>query len=249
MTNMASIESIWTSPEIDYPDSDGKPMGETPWHRDNILQLIEMLRGWYANNPLAYVTGNMFLYYVPGDKRRHVSPDVFVALDVPKHPERPCWLTWKEGKAPDVVVEFTSASTQEEDLRDKFAIYRDKLKVREYFLFDPREEYLTPSLQGYRLQRGRYVPIRAVKGRLTSNVLGLQLVRDDWQLRLYDPKTKKRLLTPTEIGYAERERADAEYERAEAVIAQAAEDRRKAEAEVARLREELKSLRRQMRNK
>ncbi len=220
---MASIERIWTSPEIDYPDSDGKPLGETPWRRDNILQLIEMLRGWYASNPRAYVTGNMFLYYVPGDKRRHVSPDVFVALDVPKHPERPCWLTWKEDKAPDVVIEITSASTQEEDLHDKFAIYRDKLKVREYFLFDPREEYLKPSLQGYRLQRGRYVPIRAVKGRLTSNVLNLQLERDDWELRLYDPKTKRRLLTPTE--------------RAE-----------QAESQLQRLRKQLKALQRRQPN-
>ena len=46
------------------------------------------------------------------------------------------------------------------------------LKVREYFLFDPFEEYLKPSLQGYRLLRGPYKPIAAVENRLPSEVLG-----------------------------------------------------------------------------
>lgn len=114
-----------------------------------------------------------------------------------------------------MVIEITSQSTKEEDLDDKFALYRDTLQVPEYFLFDPQSEFLAPSLQGFRLQKGRYVPIKAVKGRLPSKSLRLHLERDGWQLRLYDPKTQQRLLTPTERA----ELAEAEVEKLRAELA------------------------------
>ena len=47
------------------------------------------------------------------------------------------------------------------------------MQVAEYFLFDPRGEYLSPALQGYRLIEGQYVPIEPVSGRLPSVELGL----------------------------------------------------------------------------
>ena len=78
-------------------------------------------------------------------------PDVLVAFDVPKEPRRDNYLVWKEGKAPDVVVEITSKSTKQKDKKKKFEIYRDILRVSEYFLFDPTEDYLDPPLQGFRL--------------------------------------------------------------------------------------------------
>jgi Uma2 family endonuclease len=187
-------------PEVEYPDSDGRPVGETPVHRDNLFDLIAMLRAWYEHDPQAYVSGNMFMYYVEGDGRKHVSPDVFVARGVPKKPERRRYLVWQEGKGPDVVIELTSASTRAEDLEDKFGLYRDTLKVPEYFLFDPEAEYLDPPLQGYRLSQGQYVPIQAVEGRLPSEVLGLHLEGEDWRLRLYNPAERKWLPTPQEAA-------------------------------------------------
>src|SRR5262249_9818679 len=155
---------------------------ETPQHRDNMGYLIEMLRIWFAHEAMVYISGNMFVYYVPGDRLRHVAPDVFVVIGIRGNttPIRRRYLVWEEGKAPDLVIEVTSPSTSEEDLEDKFRIYRDILHVREYFLFDPNEEYLDPSLQGYRLQKGKYAPIKPVEGRLPSEVLGLHLERDDW---------------------------------------------------------------------
>jgi Uma2 family endonuclease len=209
-------------------------MAETPQHRKNLTNLIETLDVWFAGDAQTYVSGNMFVYYVPGDRLRHVSPDVFVVRGVPKvvYPDRRRYLVWEEGKAPDLVIEITSASTREEDRDDKFQIYQDPLQVREYFLFDPFEEYLRPSLQGYRLHKGTYVRIKSVKGRLSSKILKLQLERDDWQLRLYDPSTGKRLPTPQEA----RDQAEAARQRAEAALDQA-------EAEIARLRRELEALR------
>src|SRR5205823_3313428 len=123
------------------------------------------------------------------------SPDIFVVRGIPKTPERLCYLVWKEGKTPDAVIELTSRSTREEDLDDKFEIYQNLLKVSEYFLFDPQDEYLEPSLRGYRLIDGRYVAIEPVDGRLPSEVLRLHLERDGWVLRLYDPATREWLPT------------------------------------------------------
>jgi hypothetical protein len=65
-------------------------------------------------------------------------------------------------------------------------------------LFDPYEEYLKPSLQGFRLQNGLYVPIGLVEGRLESLELGLRMGREGEMLRLYDPATGQRLLTSRE---------------------------------------------------
>ena len=76
------------------------------------------------------------------------------------------------------MFEYTSASTRDEDLDEKYHLYQDTLAVPEYFLFDPKQEYLTPSLQGFRLNSGRYLAIAPVDGRLHSEVLGLDLERD-----------------------------------------------------------------------
>ncbi len=160
-----------------YIESDGEPMGETELHFLNILYLVEPLIEWFAADPMVYVGGNMFIHYERDNRNRHVSPAVFVVRGVPKvvQPRRRAYLVWEEGAAPQFVVEFTSETTREVDQRTKRAVYQDVLRVSEYFLFDPFEEYLHPRLQGYRLASGQYRPIRPVKGRLPSKVLGLHL--------------------------------------------------------------------------
>ena len=78
------------------------------------------------------------MYYVEGNADKSVSPDVFVTVGIPKLPEREIYQVWREGKGPDVVIEVTSPTTARVDQRRKFDLYRDVLKVSEYFLFDPR---------------------------------------------------------------------------------------------------------------
>ena len=184
--------------QVEYPTSDGKPMAETELHRDLMLDLIETLKDRFAADPDVYVSGNILLFYEEGNKKKHVAPDVLVALGVPKLPKRLYYLLWEEGKAPDFIVEITSRTTRREDKRTKRTLYRDVLKVPEYFLFDPFEEYLKPSMQGYRLVEGEYVAIEPVAGRLQSYMLGLHLERDGTQLRLFDPATGRWLPTPQE---------------------------------------------------
>lgn len=247
---MATVPKLRLPPESWYPDSDGKPVAETPQHRDNLLWLIHELQVYFAGDPMVYVSGNMFVYYVPANRRKHVSPDVFLVRGIvrDRKPSRRRFLVW-EDRAPDVVVEFTSKSTRKEDLETKFQLYRDTLKVQEYFLFDPFQEYLDPPLRGYRLSRGAYVPIKPVRGRLPSKVLGLHLEREDWLLRVYDPATGKWLPTPDER--AEQAEAalrlkEAEVQQAQALASQAEAARRQLEEALEQLQREFDALRRQL---
>ena len=219
--------------EVDYPTSDGKPMAETQLHLNQMVDTIQTLDDHYAESPHVHIAGNLLLYYEEGNPRKHISPDVQVTFGIPKLPLRDYFLVWKEGKSPDVAIEITSKTTRRSDQGKKLEVYRDVLKVREYFLFDPTEDYLHPPLQGFHLVGGKYARIKPVAGRLPSKMLGLHLERDGGHLRFFDPATGEWLLTP-------RERMELERERAEA--AEGAQ--RRLADEVARLRRENEALRR-----
>lgn len=228
--------------EIEYPTGDGRPVGETPIHFRNLEVAVKTLERYYERQPMVYTWGNMFVYYEKGNRHKHVSPDVFVAVGVPKDKPRDAYFIWEEGHGLDFVVELTSKSTKEEDLDDKMSIYQDEIVVPEYFLFDPKNEYLDPPLQGHRLRDGRYTPIEMVDGRLPSEVLGLHLERDGEWLRFYHPVTGKWLPTPEEREAALEEREaihEAERDRLTAEL-------RNSNNEVERLRRELDELRRRL---
>lgn len=217
-----------------YPTSDGRPMAETDAHRELMIDTIGLLQDYYAAEPMVYVSGNLLIYYERGDRLRHVSPDTFVVKGVPKH-KRDCYLTWEEGRNPDVAFEFTSKTTHREDTDFKFGLYEQRLKVREYFLFDPFGDYLAPQLCGYRLRGGKYTPMKAVKGRLPSQVLGLHIERVGEALRFWNPATGDYLPTQAEkLALAE---AESQTRAAKLALA---------EAENERLRRELDALRRRL---
>jgi Uma2 family endonuclease len=217
--------------EIDYPETDGKPMAETDWHWVAMVDLTQTLRERYRDDPDVYVACHMFLYYREGDPRAVVAPDVFVVFGVPKRMRR-TYKLWEEGVAPAVAIEVTSRKTRKEDLQKKRAIYA-QLGVREYFLFDPEAAYLKPPLQGLRLVAGDYEPIPvAPGGTVRSDVLGLDLRSEPAGLVVTDVATGKRLLAPAERAQLEEDRAEEARRRAE-----------QAEAEAERLRAENERLR------
>jgi Uma2 family endonuclease len=192
-------------------------MAETDLHYRLMTESRQTLEMRYANDPNVYVSGNLLVYYIPENKRRHVSPDVFVVKGVPKK-QRDYFLVWEESRSPDAVIELTSSSTRKEDTTKKFKLYRDVLKVREYFLFDPRGDYLKPTLQGYRLSRREYVPIAPIADRLPSTVLGLHLERNGTDLRFFDPQTGEWLPMLSELAqreHAGRLRAETAVEKLE----------------------------------
>ena len=201
---------------IDYPESDGEPMAETDTHRDLMTDaLLHPLKERYRDDPNVYVSGNLFLYYEEGDPSAVVAPDVFVVFGVPDH-QRRIYKLWEEDRAPDVVFELTSERTYREDLSDKRLIY-EELGVREYFLFDPLEDYLRPPLQGFRLKDSYFVAVMPQswdegEWQIQSRVLGLTLRSDGSSLRLYDPEQERYLLTRSEEAEARRQ-AEAELAR------------------------------------
>ena len=205
---------------IEYPESDGKPLGETDAHRREILAIIAMLEQFFVEHADVYISGNLMLYYEHGNPSAVVSPDVFVVKGVPKELRR-TYKLWEEKQPPAVVFEITSRSTRLEDKGNKRALYA-MLGVHEYFIFDPLAEYLKPPLQGFRLLGEEYIAIdQAEDGSLISLELGLSLLHEDTFLRLIDIATDQPLLRHSELAQA----------------------RAQAEDEVARLRAELARLR------
>ena len=241
---------------IEYPESDGKPMAETDIHIDTIIDLREALVEHFSDDPQVYVSGNLLIYYVEGNPKQRVAPDVFFVRGVPKHRRRVYFL-WEEGVAPSVVFEISSRGTYLEDLQKKWQLYA-QLGISEYYLYDPEYDYLKESFIAYRLKDGVLEEVPVPDGMIHSPALGLDLVDTGQSLRLRNPQTGLFLPTPAErhvmLGQAEVARLQAE-ERAQAESAarlQAEERvqaesaaRLQAEAETARLREELKQLRTQ----
>jgi Uma2 family endonuclease len=232
--------SIKKAKPVEYPTTDGKPLAETDFHCFLLNTLRQMLEFKFTADPMVYVSGNLLMYYVRGNKRMHVAPDVFVVKGVSKK-KRMHFLTWEEGKTPNAVIEITSKSTRKEDTGKKFLLYRDVLKVREYFLFDPFGDYLKPDrLRGYRLRKGEYVPITLVEGRMPSLTLGVHLEAVGEMLRLYDPETNAWLPTDVERVEQKANRADEETKRAEEEAKRADEEAKRADEEAKRADEEAK---------
>ena len=223
-----------------YPTSDGQSMAETDLHAACMVYVASALRWWFKKNGRddVYVGSNNFLYYERGNPRAVVSPDVYVVVGAPAG-LRDTYMLWNEPKGPDFVLEVTSASTRRNDERRKRDVYA-ALGVREYFLYDPRAEWLAPPLQGWRLHEGAYRALPAVtvlsnRGvSIASEVLGLELrdEREARRVRLRDPATGEVLLTHEE---SERAREEAERTREEEADLHRAAEARAAELE-ARLR-------------
>ena len=246
------IPSAPTDASIFYPEEDGKPMAVSDLHRRILMRTLQVFDEYFKQNPEAYVSGDILMYYVEGDPRKSVSPDVLVTFGLGKKPRRN-YLVWVEGKVPDFVMEFSSKNTYQNDLGRKMELYA-ALGIQDYFLCDIEGLYLPSPLMGFTLVDGVYVPISAdVDGGLRSPVLNLDFHIGDVERRLYspvpnldfpadvmglgiyDPVDDAWLQTPAESALAQAELASARAENAEA----RAEN---AEAEVARLQEELARL-------
>jgi Uma2 family endonuclease len=214
---MSTVPARAAFQRIDYPERDGKPLGETDTHRREILAIIAMLEQRFVANADIYISGNLMFYYEEGNPSAVVSPDVFVVKGVPKK-ERRIYKLWEEGQPPTTVFEITSRSTRLEDKGSKRELFAE-LGVREYFLFDPLSEYLKPPLQGFVLQGDEYVALEpGADESLVSQELGLRLRRDGSYLRLIDLASGQALLRPSELDAARRA-AEEELERLRAELA------------------------------
>jgi len=217
---------------IVYPSSDGEPLAESYDHLYAILTTLEVLRQ-YLSDRRATVLANQYLYYASGFPKLRVAPDVMAIFDV-EPGGRDNYKIWEEGQTPKVIFEMTSPGTREEDITRKKDLY-EQLDVLEYWLFDPKGEWIEEKLRGYRLQRGTYTLI----GDRRSLPLKLRLQVEGKLIGFYREDTGEKLLVPEELSVAlknetrqrieaeeranlERERANSERERAEELEAQLA---------------------------
>ena len=198
-----SIASI--SESIDYPESDGEPMGETDLHRDWMFRILEILRHRYRGQRV-YIASDLLVYYEEGIPAKFIVPDDFIVLDCDPSRRR-IFKTWLEKRVPDVVFEVTSHSSRRIDTVKKPVIY-EQMGVKEYYVYDPTCDYLEPALQGFRLIDGCLTQIVPVNGdiRCETLQLGLRLVGGD--LEFFDLRTGE-----LAVDEAESERAAKESER------------------------------------
>jgi Putative restriction endonuclease len=217
--------------EVVYPSGDGKPVAETYSHFIAIITTLLVLKQ-YLFGQQATVLGNQFLYYIQGNPRARVAPDVMVIFNV-KPGGRDNYKTWEEGEVPRVIFEMTSASTKNVDQEFKKMLYA-QLGVEEYWLFDPRQEWLDERLKGYRLVGEDYQLMTETR----SEVLGLRLEVQEQLISFYREDTGEKLLMPQELATTleetqqqleiERQRAEFERQRAEAERQQAEAERQQA---------------------
>ena len=132
---------------------------------------------------------DMLVYYKRGEDEIAVAPDVFVSFGVPPG-QRASYSVRREGKPPDVVLEFASPSTARKDAGEKKEKYR-QLGVREYWLVDPVGGYHDPQVQGFQLVDGAYEQLPSEEGSegtvaVWSPLLQLELRFADGQLRFWN---------------------------------------------------------------
>ncbi len=242
-TKPTSESTSESTPEIIYPSSDGKPVAETYDHLYAIMMTLEVLRQ-YLTGQQATVLGNQFLYYSQGFPKLRIAPDVMVIFDV-QPGGRDNYKIWEEGQVPAVIFEITSPGTKDRDLISKKDLYA-QLEVKEYWLFDPKGQWITEKLQGYRLRGETY---ELITDNLSES-LKLRLAVEDKLIGFYRLDTGEKLLIPSELTAAleqaqsqaehERQRAEQERQRAEQERQRAEQERQWAEQERQR-REEIEA--------
>lgn len=229
-SNTFSLPSAPTETADLYPESDGKPMAETERHFRELVKNFNRIENHFAHILDVYVLGDMMMYYEEGNPRKSISPDIFVAFGIGRK-ERRIYKIWEEGKPPDFVLEFASKGTYRTDLTRKVQLYAE-IGIPEYFVYHVDRRYLPSLLLGFRLVGDAYVEIQALANSgIPSVTLGLEFHVLEDSLGIYDPEAEAWLKTSAERAEDAEERANQE-----------ADARHKAEAEVARLQEELERL-------
>mgnify|MGYP001800948394 FL=1 len=220
--------------EIFYPSADGEPVAETFDHLYALLTTLEVIKQYLANRQ-ATVLADQFLYYSKGFPKLRVAPDVMVIFDVPPG-GRDNYKLWEEGQVPSVIFEMTSAGTQDKDQVFKKMLY-EQLGVKEYWLFDPKGEWIEEKLRGYRLQGEIYEPITDSR----SEPLELRLQIEGSIIGFYREDTGEKLLIPDELAEALQQEVVARQQ-AESQVEQERQRAEEAEAQLEQLKAKLREM-------
>jgi Uma2 family endonuclease len=191
---------------VTYPSEDRYLLARTYDHIYAIFVTLEVLRQYLSGRHVT-VLSKQFIYYSKGFPQIRLAPDVMVIFNV-EPGGRDNYKLWEEGPAPSVIFEMTSLANRNYNLEFKKVIY-EQMEVEEYWVFDPKGEWMPEKLQGYRLNKDLvYEPIADNY----STVLELRLAVEDKLIAFYRGDTGERLLMPDELRVAwqqERDRAEA----------------------------------------
>ena len=201
-----------------------------------VAQSDQILRAHFADQPHTLIDSGGFVFYDPNDLvRGRVRPDVYIVfgVDTVSVRQRDGYVIHEAGKPPDFALEVASGSTRRVDTGPKRSLYA-QIGIGEYWRFDPTGgDFYGYALAGDLLVDGSYLPVELSleQGGMSwgySPVLDLCLCASNGRLIFYDRKSGQYLNNMAE-------------ERAARLAADAG--RLAAEAEVARLEEELRRLR------
>jgi Uma2 family endonuclease len=208
-------------PDATQLESD-EPEMESSLHYMQLALLVTCLEMLWQDRSDFFVGANLTIYFSRQQLKNHDfrGPDFFLVRHTDRKP-RKSWVVWEEdGKYPDLIIELLSDSTAATDRALKKELYQTRFHTPEYFWFSPD----TLEFQGFRLNGQQYEEIQPnAQGRLSSEVLNLFLGVYDGQLRYFTPDDQ---LIPTPIEAANQAQVEASQ----------------AQAEVARLVEQLQSL-------
>ena len=85
--------------DIQYPDSDGKPLAENTKQLRWIVTLFGNLSALFRSSPTVFVAGDNLWYPVEGHPEIRVAPDVYVVFGRPKG-DRGSYKQWEEDGIP-----------------------------------------------------------------------------------------------------------------------------------------------------
>lgn len=100
---------------------------------------------------------NVGIYYA--DSKPPIVPDVFISFDVQVpanwwEKQNRCYMMWKFGKPPEVVIELVS-NKEGNELDEKLKIY-ERMRVSYYIVYDPSKQLGDKQLYIYELKGMRY---------------------------------------------------------------------------------------------
>lgn len=107
-------QAVASEPDaVEYPD---RPwIAQSVRHGDAVGLAKAALQHHFRDPDDALVAMELVVYYVLGDNRAWLRPDVLVAFGVGRGHERSTFRVWEGGNAPDFVLEVASPSTAEHD--------------------------------------------------------------------------------------------------------------------------------------
>ena len=181
-----------------FPESHEDDMGESTIHYDLISDFMKMLKLFFAGQSDVFTAANLNFYYNADNPQKYYIPDIMIAFGISGH-HRKTYKLWEEAVCPQVIFEVSSDATWKKDISDKVEDY-GLLGVEEYYLLDPENLYLPLPLMAYRRdETGRLRLLLTKDNRILSPLLKLEIVWENKNFRLFDPKSQEFLLTTEEL--------------------------------------------------